>query len=255
MPRTGIVVPTLGTRPEFLKQALHSIRQAGKVFICIVCPVDVDLSDLNEAGLFDSRVDDPKSGLAAAINAGLLTFPSDISFMSWLGDDDLLESSSIADLETIFDLEKVDFIWGQCRYINAENQEIWVNKSGRWAGFLMRLGPNLVPQPGSLFTRRAFDQLRGLDTQYAWAFDQDFFTRLLRQYKGRYVSRTLASFRWHQGSLSAGAREGSVMESSKIRLRYMPRGFRLLARTWEPLVRQIIMYAGSRMNRKSPNQG
>ena len=254
MPRTGIVVPTLGTRPDYLRQALHSIREAGNSYICIVCPNTIDLKTLQDEGLFDSRVDDPKSGLAAAINAGLRTFSSEIVFMSWLGDDDLLEPGSVTELESIFDTQPVDFIWGQCRYINAENEQIWVNKSGKWAGFLMRLGPNLVPQPGSLFSRRAFQALNGLDTQYAWAFDQDFFTRLLREYKGLFVPKTLASFRWHQGSLSAGAREGSVMESSIIRLRYMPRGIRLVARAWEPLVRRVIMVAGSRMNSKTPIQ-
>lgn len=249
--RTGIVVPTLGTRSKFLEQSLQSIRKAGNVQICIVCPAQVDLSDQLERGLFDYRVEDPKTGLPGAINAGLSSFPPEIEFLSWLGDDDLLEPDSIQGLERLLDGEQFDFVWGQCRYINEQNQPIWINKSGKWARFVMRLGPNLIPQPGSIFTRRAFEELKGLDMNYSWAFDQDFFTRLLLKYDGVYAPHVLASFRWHAGSLSAGAREGSVRESSQIRIKYMPQGARTVARLWEPVVRRAIMMAGTRINRRA----
>jgi len=247
----GIVVPTLGTRPEYLEQSLQSIRNSGEAHICVVCPALIDLSEYVTAGLIDSQVDDPGSGLAGAINVGLDSLPDEISMISWIGDDDLLESGMLRETSHILSSGEIDFVWGQCRYIDSENRRLWINRSGPWAKYLIRFGPNLIPQPGSLFSRRSFDELGGLSTEFSWAFDQEFFTRLLKQFPSTYIPEVVASFRWHEGSLSAGARAGSVRESSLIRVRHMPVFLGVLSRLWEPMVRQAIMYAGKRVSKLS----
>jgi hypothetical protein len=249
--KVGIVVPTLGTRSDFLHQSLQSIRNSGKAHICVVCPATIDLSEYVTAGLIDSQVDDPGSGLANAINAGINALPRDISMASWIGDDDLLESGMLGKTSELMSKGNIDFIWGQCRYIDSKNRQLWVNRSGWWAKYLIRFGPNLIPQPGSLFSRRSFDELGGLSTEFSWAFDQEFFTRLLKQFPSTYIPEVVASFRWHEGSLSAGARSGSVRESSLIRVRHMPVFLGVLSRLWEPIVRQAIMYAGKRVSKLS----
>jgi hypothetical protein len=247
----GIVVPTLGTRPEYLEQSLQSIRNSGEAHICVVCPALIDLSEYVTAGLIDSQVDDPGSGLAGAINVGIDSLPDEISVISWIGDDDLLEPGMLRKTSYLLSSGKIDFIWGQCRYIDSNNRRLWINRSGVWAKYLIRFGPNLIPQPGSLFSRRSFDELGGLSTEFSWAFDQEFFTRLLMQFPSTYIPEVVASFRWHEGSLSAGARAGSVRESSLIRVRHMPVFLGVLSRLWEPIVRQVIMYAGKRISKLS----
>jgi hypothetical protein len=116
---------------------------------------------------------------------------------------------------------------------------------------LMRVGPNLVPQPGSMFSRHAYNEVGGLDSSYGWAFDQDLFTRIGRKFRVKYVQRTLASFRWHEDSLSAGSRDGSVMESSRIRVKNLPTMIKPFSSLWEIPVRFAIRQAGVRMNKAS----
>ena len=87
----AVVVPTLGQRPDYLIECLRSIRAAGNGLICIVAPNSADLSEAESLDLIDQRVDDPKMGLPAAINFGFKSLPSKIKFITWLGDDDLLE--------------------------------------------------------------------------------------------------------------------------------------------------------------------
>jgi hypothetical protein len=217
----------------------------------VVCPAQIDLSEYVTAGLIDSQVDDPGSGLAGAINVGLDSLPDEISMISWIGDDDLLEPGMLRKTSYLLSSGMTDFVWGQCRYIDSENRRLWINRSGVWARYLIRFGPNLIPQPGSLFSRRSFDELGGLSTEFSWAFDQEFFTRLLKQFPSTYIPQVVASFRWHEGSLSAGARAGSVRESSLIRVRHMPVFLGVLSRLWEPIVRQAIMYAGKRVSKLS----
>ena len=242
--RVGIVVPTLGTRPDYLQKSLQSIRNSGHAHICVVCPALIDLSKYVSEGLIDSRVDDPGLGLSQAINVGINSLPSEISMVSWLGDDDLLESGMLRKTAELLSKSKINFVWGQCRYIDSEDKPLFLNRSGRWAKYLIRFGPNLIPQPGSLFSRASFDELGGLSKEFSWAFDQDFFTRLLRKKSSTYIPEVVSSFRWHEGSLSAGARAGSVRESSIIRVRYMPSFVRPFSKIWEPIVRGLIMYSG-----------
>ena len=247
----GIVVPTLGTRPGYLRETLSSIRAAGSAHISVVCPGKTDLRALVNEGLVDSIVEDPGTGLAAAINAGINHLPRECVNVSWLGDDDLLEPNTMDELRRSLEMRGTVFVWGRCRYIDSDGNQIFVNRSGQWALFLMRIGPNLLPQPGSLFRRDAFEQIGGLDTRWGWAFDQDLFVRLSSLGRGRFVPMVVSSFRWHAGSLSAGSREGSVRESSLIRLGNYPAPLRPVGRMWEVVVRRAVSYAGIRMNKLS----
>ena len=249
MSGVGIVVPTLGTRPDFLVQCVKSIRSAGACTIAVVRPPDVDLGD-EVRTLVDTEVDDPGTGLAAAINVGLRAFPSDVSLVNWLGDDDRLTPGSLVTAASWLASSDAVGVFGQCRYIDEDGHELWVNRSGSYSVALMRVGPQLIPQPGSLFSREAFERCGGLREDLSWAFDLDLFLKLRRLGQLRFIPEVLAEFRWHPGSLSVGGRLGSVTEASKVRIERHPVPIRQMSRLWEPLVKQIILLAGKQMNRR-----
>ncbi|MBW8870870.1 MAG: hypothetical protein JF618_01395 [Leifsonia sp.] len=87
---TTVVVPTLGRRPEFLEQALRSIRAAGDAYVLMVAPAAFDAKPLIAAGLLDAKLDETGRSLAAAINQGFAAVPDGTEYLAWLGDDDLL---------------------------------------------------------------------------------------------------------------------------------------------------------------------
>jgi hypothetical protein len=117
----------------------------------------------------------------------------------------------------------------------------------------MRVGPQLIPQPGSLFTLKAFNEVGGLNTSYKWAFDLDLFLKFVRIGEFHYIPQVLSSFRWHDGSLSVGGRLGSVTEASKIRRTYLPRAIQFVSPMWELVIRRLILVAGVVLSRKSGN--
>ncbi len=246
---TAVVVPTLGTRPEFLAECIASIRSAGRCHVVLVRPPGSHI-DPTVSALIDAQIDDLGSGLAAAINAGVASLPSAIQYATWLGDDDRLTADSLTIAAAALKRENAVLVFGGCRYIDQAGQELWLNASGRWAVPLMRVGPQLIPQPGSLFDRRVFESIGGLDESWKWAFDLDLFLRLAQRGKLVFVDATLAEFRWHDGSLSVGGRKGSVTEASAIRRRFLPRALRPFSIMWEPLLRRVILFAGDRMNRR-----
>jgi GT2 family glycosyltransferase len=250
--RVGIVVPTMGTRPDYLRQCLLSIRAAGDVLINIVAPGSQELASAIEPYLFDAVVDDPGLGLAAAIDVGLKSFPDSVVFVNWLGDDDELVPGSLnRTVSVLEDDSRIALVYGGCEYMDSVGKRLWVNNSGKYAKYLMRFGPQLIPQPGALYRRNAYEKIGGLDRRYKWAFDLDLLIRLSRVGKLKYTPQTLAKFRWHDGSLSVGGREGSVNEASVIRIAALPSWIRPLALLWEAPIRRIILRAGKRLTIRS----
>lgn len=247
----GVVIPTLGDRPEYLQESILSIRQAGTAHISVVRPERASAIDQALGGKVDSIVDDPGRGLAHAINTGINCLPTNVKYSTWLGDDDRLVAGSLLKVSMYLD-EKFDaaFVFGQCQYIDASGQKLWLNKSGKWTELLMLCGPQLIPQPGSLFRRSSFEQVGGLDENLKWAFDLDLFLKLRKAGKFGFLNEPLADFRWHEGSLSVGSRQGSVDEASKVRRRHLPQGMKQASVVWEPLLRKIILFAGTRVSKR-----
>jgi hypothetical protein len=204
--------------------------------------------------LIDQIVEDPKSGLADAINAGIRSLPSSVRYANWLGDDDLLAPQSLAfTSHALENSPETVCVFGGCSYIGPDEDVLWVNKSGKYAKWLMRVGPQLIPQPGLLFTVSAFNEVGGLDSTYKWAFDLDLLLKFSKHGKLQFLPKILSSFRWHDGSLSVGGRHGSVSEASKIRRSYLPRALRGISPVWEFFVRRLILVAGVVLSRRSRN--
>ena len=247
----AVVVPTLGKRPDYLIECLKSIRTAGNGIICLVAPPSADLSEVESLGLIDQRVDDPKTGLPAAINYGFQSLPSNIKYIAWLGDDDLLDPDSLEVTSIVLRQEpNTSAVFGGCHYIDPQGNRILTNMSGRWAVPLISFGPDLIPQPGSLMRRSTFDSFGGLRTDLGWAFDVDLFINLKRNGKVRYLNQPLASFRWHPESLSVGQRDGSVREASQVRVQYLPRPIKPFSIFWEPALRWATKRAGTTLNNR-----
>lgn len=243
--KTAIIVPTLGTRNDYLMATLNSIRSSGTCHVVVVAPSSFDPKNLMSHHLVDQAVIDPMKGLPAAINLAVENLPDGIKYFNWLGDDDLLYPNSLTMAESSLEEEEsLTFVWGSCDYVDEEGRRIWRNSSGQWATKLFRFGPNLVPQPGALIRLASFREIAGLSTKYRMAFDLDMFIKLVKKGPARFLGRPLARFRWHGASLSVAQRKGAVKEASEIRKLHLPKLLRPISSTWELPVRWATVVAG-----------
>ena len=241
--KIGVVVPTLGQRPELIIECLRSIRKAGDCFIQLVAPQSFDFLFLQKAGLIDGVVADPSTGLAAAINTGIYTLPENCEYVSWLGDDDLLMPNGLHDCQKVLlNDEKIVLVFGNCEYIDSKGDAIWRNSFGNLAIKLLKIGPCLIPQPGSLFRRDVFQKIGGLNTEFGWAFDFDLFIKFSKVGKIEYLNKDLAAFRWHSDSLTVKERKKSVAEASRARSTNQSRFVRILVSPLEPVIRVATLY-------------
>ena len=245
MDNIGIVVPTLGSRPEYLLEALESIRNAGKCFIVIVAPIQANVDKTIDRSFFDELVEDPMQGLVEAINTGVRALPKQIEYFNWLGDDDTLAPNSLLMSSSPLENDpEIVCVFGMCQYVNKDGQPIYKNKSGRFAVPLLKFGPQLIPQPGALFRRTSFNKVGGLDPNYKCAFDLDLLLKLKKIGKIHYIPYQLSSFRWHSDSLSVRSRSVSVREARKIRQKNLSLFFRPFSPVWEFPLAKLIYFAG-----------
>ena len=216
--RVAVVVPTLGTRNEYLSECLASLERE-KVFIAVIGPADLPQSvDVSKADLV---IDDNGASLPEAINKGMRAVPESIEYVSWLGDDDTLLPGAVETQIQILDSDtRVVATFGRCQYVDSEGNKLFLQKSGQFAVKLLDWGPNLIPQPGGLFRLSAWEKLKGLDPFFTQAFDTDLFLRMKKLGDIRCIAKTLANYRWHEGALSVGNRWRSIKESSLARKKY-----------------------------------
>ncbi len=252
MSRVGMVIPTIFSRPTLLPLAAESILNQGvEVELIVGCPEEL-IQVVEQALPKGVKViaETPGVGLAQKINDLFALLPPDCQFIGWLGDDDLLAPGSLkATVKALEANPRASMAFGGCHYIDPEGNNLFLNKSGRWAVPLLRFGPQLIPQPGSLFNRAAYEKAGGLSSNYRMAFDFDLFIKLSKLGKVIFIPQTLASFRWHPGSLSVSRRWLSVTEASKVRVSHLPRILRPVAWVWEWPVKWATYLAGLRVSR------
>jgi len=251
-PRVLIVVPTLGTRPELLEKCLASIaEQSVSADIVLVAPAGNE-SAAALAERFNARqLPDPGSQ-AAAINAGVAVAQPHHEFVNWIGDDDLLESESLARTVGALDAAADAVVaYGACRYIDEAGRELWVSRAGKWATRILVWGPDLIPQPGMLVRRSAWQEVDGVDESLRFAFDLDLLLKLRRLGSLVDVGEVVSSFRWHGDSLTVSDRTTSLRESETARRRALSPRARRLAWMWEGPVRVATRLAAAEVTRRA----
>ncbi|HAN70179.1 MAG TPA: hypothetical protein DCQ36_01115 [Actinobacteria bacterium] len=251
MPRVLLVVPTLGRRPALLERTLGSIvAQSAPADLRVVGPDDLGLRSMVE-GFGAVWLPDPGSQ-TAAINLGLSELAPHHEYVNWLNDDDLLEPGSLAATTAALDAKpQATVAYGACRYIDETGQELWISRAGPWATRILSWGPDLIPQPGMLIRRRAWEQVGGVDESYRFAFDLDLLLKLKRIGPLIDVGQVVSSFLWHADSLTVGDRTTNLTESERAKRASLSPTARRLAWMWEGPVRIATRLAAGEVNRRA----
>ncbi len=246
MPDVGVVVPTIGERPQYLDITLISIREAGDSYIVLVGRKGFDASSYQNSGLVDLYIDELETSVPNKINQGFRALPENIEYVTWIGDDDLLAPGSLSVAVNVLERpEKPVLVYGHCQYIDSEGNDVLVKRSGSWAVPLLRFGPQLIPQPSAVFRRDAFERVGGLSDKFEFAFDFDLFLKLTKVGKGVFVDKILSSHRWHATSLTYSRRWDSVKEASAVRTSNLSPLLRVFSYLWEIPIMLITYLAGN----------
>jgi hypothetical protein len=245
MPAVGVVVPTIGERPQFLETTLKSIREAGDSYIVLVGREGFDGSSFQASGLIDLYIDEDEPSVPNKINQGFRALPKNIEYITWVGDDDLLAPGALGIAVQALDKpERPVLIFGHCQYIDSDGRDVLVKRSGAWAVPLLRFGPQLIPQPSAFFRRDVFEQVGGLSDKFQFAFDFDLFIKLTKIGKAVFIDEILSSHRWHETSLTFSRRWESVREASEVRVSNLVAVVKVFSILWEIPIQLATYVAG-----------
>ena len=249
----GVVVPTIGQRPQYIESTLRSIRNAGETFVVLVGRRDFNGTTHADSGLVDLYIDEEDSSLPGKINQGFRALPKEIEYITWVGDDDLLSANALLAAVALLDgPEKPIMVFGHCQYIDSDGNDVLVKRTGSWAVPLLTFGPQLIPQPSAVFRRDAFEKVGGLSRKYEFAFDFDLFLKLTKLGKSVFVDAITSSHRWHETSLTYSRRWDSVKEASVVRVANLPAIARIVSPFWELPVTLVTYLGGQILSSRRP---
>ena len=222
--QTRIIVATLGER-NTLKQTLKSIaiQNITDLEVKIVIPkgkADYLNQIATEANLknYEIIVDEGR-GLSAAINQGFST-EGDFEFFGWINDDDELTTNSLSrSINFLISNINKSAVIGNLGYLSSKSNKIITNKVSKINLIVSKIGPNVIPQPGSLIRKSAFSGQLPLNENYKYAMDLDMWLRILANGQIGIIKESQALMNWHSDSITISNRKNASIEAFRIRCR------------------------------------
>jgi GT2 family glycosyltransferase len=222
----------MGQRLSLLEQSLASTKNQGSLARVVV--VSPNLPEVKKlAKTYDADwLEDPATGIAAAVNVGL-TAQAGEEFYAWVGDDDLFRPGALETLTELLDQNpQAVLASGVCDYILDSGHVLASNTAGAWGRFLLPWGPDLIPHPGTVIRMVDLDAVGRFDENLRFALDLDVFLKLKKRGPFVFTKKTVSAFRWHPDSLTVSDRAGSSREAMMVKSRHLPVTLRPFAWAW-----------------------
>jgi len=230
-----VVLPTLGDRLEFLEATLQSCKELAEhvpTTVAMVVPARAEPARGLGRHYGAVLIDDPGTGMADAVNAGLERRTTE-DFYVWVGDDDeLVPAGVLALMRGLEEQASAVVAYGHCEYIDDAGRAIGHSRAGRLATLLLPWGPNLIPHPGTVVRLDALEVVGGFDSSLSYALDLDVFLKLRRV--GGFISQpeVSARFRWHADSATVADRSASAKQAIAVKNRHLPEWLRGVSWIW-----------------------
>jgi hypothetical protein len=108
---------------------------------------------------------------------------------------------------------------GNLGYLSSKSNKIITNKISKINLIVSKIGPNVIPQPGSLIRKSAFSNKRLLSEKYKYAMDLDMWLRILANGQIGIIKESQALMNWHSDSITVSNRKKASIEAFQIRYR------------------------------------
>ena len=167
-------------------------------------------------------VSEKDKGQADAINKGFKKSTGEI--LAWLNSDDTYLPGIFYKIAKDFrQNSEVDLIFGNIYFVDDTDKRI---RELRFTEFdfstLIYEGGNLH-QTGTFWTRKIYEKVGGLNSNYKFCMDYDFFCRVAKAGKLCHMRDFFANFRMHANAKSSTISHIGHKEHKEIMRRYIPK--------------------------------
>jgi len=165
-------------------------------------------------------VSEKDKGQTDAINKGFQKSTGKI--IAWLNSDDTYLPETLYKVMKNFKQNpEADLIFGNIYFINEHDKRIGELKFTEFDfNTLIYEGGNLH-QTGTFWTRKVYEKVGGLNSDYKFCMDYDFFCRVAKAGKLYHMRDFLANFRIHANAKSSTINHIGSKEHQEIMMRYI----------------------------------
>lgn len=238
-PSITIVMPSFNQAP-YIEESIRSVLDQGYSNLELII-IDGGSDDGTPTLIkrFDAEVaywqTQPDRGQSHALRQGFARATGDL--MGWLNSDDVLLSGALSTIAQLW-LRRpdADVFGGNNVVLNQRGQVSRCKHHPSAAPWFSTFGLQTVLQPGSFFTRRAYESVGGIREELRYVMDTDLYLRLFAAgWRYAHVDKWLAGFRLHPRSKTIGEAAGVRQEYAMAR-----------RSTWSQYVRSPIACATGR---------
>jgi len=220
LPLVSIVTPSLN-QGRFIEQAIRSVAEQDYPRIEHI---------VVDAGSTDETLDvlrrhprvrwtsEPDRGQADAINKGFATAKGEI--LGWLNADDYYLEGAVSAAVEALRSSGCGLVHGGWRQVDEDGRTIRDVPAVPFDYERQLERENRVAQPGSFFTREAFDAVGGVDADLRYAMDYELWLKLGKRFGVCHVDRTLAAYRYHPASKSVAEYRAFAAETWRASRRH-----------------------------------
>jgi len=232
LPLVSVVTPSLN-QGRFIEATIQSVLEQDyphiEHLVIDGCSADTTIDVLRRYPHL-RWVSELDRGQADAVNTGFRMARGTI--FAWLNADDLYLPGAISAGVQILQATGCAVVHGSWRQIDEHGETIRDVEAVSFDLDKQLNERNAVAQPGSLFTREAFEAVGGLDTRYRYAMDYELWLRLGERFEVRHVDRVLGAYRLHGDSKTIAEPAGFVPETLEAGRRHGARRFSPIYMDW-----------------------
>jgi glycosyltransferase involved in cell wall biosynthesis len=184
-------------------------------------------------------ISEKDKGQSHAINKGFQKSTGEI--LAWLNSDDTYLPEALYKVVKSFEQNpEADLIFGNIYFINENGKEIGELRFTRFDfDTLIYEGGNLH-QTGTFWTRNIYKRVGGINPNYKFCMDYDFFCKVAEMGRLFYIKDYFANFRIHTNAKSSTINTIGHKEHKEIMMRYIPQDMNKWSLKYKKMI--CIMY-------------
>lgn len=228
LPKISIVIPTLN-QSRFIEETIQSVLSQNypnlEIIVCDGGSTDGTIEILKKYDGLLTWTSEPDKGQVDAINKGLRLATGDV--VAYLNSDDIYTPNTLLTVGKYFaDHPETQILTGKC--LNMDENGVETRSLIKiYKNFWLMLGIDkclmvldYVSQPSTFWRTELIHTIGYFDGEYRNAMDYDYWLRVTRQHRLRFINQYLSKFRIYPTSITSSNSKAQYDEEYRVAVRY-----------------------------------